>query len=218
MPRFSWINSLQVFLLLSSSLVLLYGSTGLASNVVVTKPTLEEEFQCSDVVLVGKVLRVGEVIDPESLGKRIPSDSENEECTQGGANTLDEFSYSIFKQRILRRAAKVEIEVSESWKGKSTDKITVLTACYPDSCVAPFTVGDAFLVFASTQKVHVDKESVIIVYFWTDWYSANQKLDNSPEAKAVISQLEALKAAAQEDSNDDQGQESRVGDDSPRLE
>lgn len=86
MPKFSWINSLQVFLLLSSSLFLLYGSTGWASPVIRGEPTVEEKFQISDVVFRGRVLRVKEVKHSKEHYKESATSTQDELETQRGSD------------------------------------------------------------------------------------------------------------------------------------
>ncbi len=217
MPRFSWINSLQVFLLLSSSLFLLYGSTGWASPVPRGEPTVAEQFQISDVVFREKVLPIDEVRhlesatgSPDEIVKQRESDTQEAKstCAPGRPNALDRFFLSLpltDDEPTWSDTLEVEFKVSKAWKGTNHNKMALLVACHLESCVYPFNVGDTYLVFACSERVRDVEKVSVNECLWTDFYSDNHKLDNSLQTKTVIKQLDALMSDLFEDKVDGGG-------------
>ena len=145
-------------------------------------PTVEEDFQGSDVVFTGEALRIDQIEDE----RRIKWDEE-------------EFLETV----------EVELKLRETWKGTHEARKTVLTALHEPSCGYPFVVGNSYVVFAYERKIEMgaDKEEVEVLY--THLCSANHERDYDRATQALQEELEELKSEMQQESEEESDASSR---------
>lgn len=242
-PRIGLISRAQFLLLLCGSLSLLCGCAGFTSSGIIRELAVEDHFQISDVVFAGKVLRMEKTEQVKSRYNKNSSGLQSEIVIQGESYMQDErracgpreptaleqlneifnsipWHYSGgVSEPMWSGTLKVEFEVYEIWKGKTSKNLTVLTQCYTESCGYTFKVGSTHVMFACYEETHADEASNAKEYLWTDLYWANKNLDDSPEAKSVIKQLNVLKSnLLQDNSVGGDSQDLSPFNDSSRLE
>lgn len=157
---------------LASSLVLLL----VASSAWACKcsfPTVEDDFQNSDVVFSGKALRIDSVEDERRIERP--------------------------KGRFLP-TVEVELELDEVWKGKEETRVTVLTAMHEPTCGFDFSIGKRYVVFAKARKLESDEDTNDAEALYTGLCSANHELDYDRASEALIEQLDELKSETQQES------------------
>lgn len=132
---------------------------------------------------VSDVVYSGKVIrqsEPETIGKDI-----------GNEYTEIEFAKPI----------KVEFEVDQIWKGEGETSKTTVSSSYP------FDTGESYVVFAWSSKVKGERTSPF-ESLYSGACSNNKKLDQSLEAKALLKELEELKAKVLGESADENSDQS----------
>ena len=137
--------------------------------------TFEGDFQSSDVVFAGKVLRIEEIEDERQV-------------------KWDEIEI---------RTVEIEFEVTNTWKGEDERNRTIVTEFYTSACGYPFEIGDSYVVFADTRKALRLEDSGELEYLKTGWCSANEGLDNKSESEALIEKLEMLKSETQDETTEE---------------
>lgn len=162
----------NVLAILTLSLILGSSNTLACSCVGIT---LEGDFQGSDVVFAGKVLRIDEIEDERQV-------------------KWDEIEI---------RTVEVEFEVTNTWKGEDERDRTIVTEFYTSACGYPFEIGDSYVVFADTRKAMRLEDSGELEYLKTGWCSANEELDNTSQTEALIEKLEMLMSEMQEETTEE---------------
>ncbi|MCY3883401.1 MAG: hypothetical protein OXG24_00635 [Gammaproteobacteria bacterium] len=156
-----------------SLLLLLSATTTLACYCF--HPTVEEDFRDSDLVFSGKVTRIELIRDERQI-----------KWGEIEIGTLE-----------------IEFEVDQTWKGTSGSKATVITEIEESACGYTFDIAESYAVFASSREVDIDEDSIALEFYYTGYCSSNQKIHNSPQARALLNQLEDLKSEDQEESKDE---------------
>lgn len=147
-------------------------------------PTVEADFQNSDVVFSGEVLRVDQIEDERRIK---------------------------WGEQDFLSTVEVELDLNKVWKGTDETRKTVLTALHEPSCGYPFVVGNRYVVFANARKIEKDEKDVEVLY--THLCSANHERDYDRATQALLEQLEELKSTMEqiEELKSAMDQESEVG-------